>query len=442
MLIQFRVKNFKSFRDEQLLSLVASTDSDLPDNTSATQGLKKMRLVNSAVIYGANASGKSNLIDALAFMRNFVNKSAESRPDSDIPVNRFRLDLESQQQPTEFEIIFIHETVRYEYGFSVDNKRVQDEWLIAYPKGAAQTWFERPTHRDATEEDWYFGRHLKGEKNKLIPLTRPNVLFLSIGAKFNNPQLYSVYQWFTAGLDVVDSVTPALRLEFMTIERLLKNPDLWNYTQLLLKMADLGIINFSLKEEAAPFWVDVPDDASERMKDAFSFFPKINNDNSDDDTEPTQVTAIMQHQVHDEDTMGVGLGLDEESLGTRQLFGLSSLLFASLQVGSVLVIDELDTSLHPTLVRQLIAMFHHPQLNPHGAQLIFNTHDTTLLDLSLFRRDQIWFVEKDNCGASHLYPLLDFKPRKAEAVAKGYLQGRYGAIPFLGNIAELLGDGS
>ncbi len=441
MLIQFRVKNFKSFRDEQVLSLVASSDSDLPDNTSSIPSLRKMKLVKSAIMYGANASGKSNLVSALDFVKKFVAKSAEVRPDALVPIRQFQLDEETRTQPSEFEITFVHEGTRYEYGFSVDEKRVYDEWLIAFPKGSAQTWFERPADSDATEDEWYFGRYLKGEKNKLIPLTRPNVLFLSIAAKFNNPQLYSVYEWFTTHLDIIDDEIPDHLLEFITLKRIQKNDDLRNRVKNLLKIADLGILDFTIEESpAVSVSPDLPEDAPEEIKTLVSLISTMSESN--DGLQRKQLSVVMQHQMKEGDTIGVRFGINDESRGTRRLFGLSSLLFSVLQKGSVLIIDELDSSLHPVLARELLSMFHNPQINRNGAQIIFNTHDTTLLDLSLFRRDQIWFMEKDNQGASHLYSLLDFKPRKTEAIGKGYLQGRYGAIPFLSNIEEFLTYGS
>ena len=440
MLIQFRVKNFKSFKDEQILSLVASPDTNLSDNTISIRALRKMKLVKSAIMYGANASGKSNLVSAINFVKEFVTKSAVVRPDSLIPVRRFQLDTE-RKQPSEFEITFIHEEVRYEYGFSVDEKRIYDEWLIAFPKGVAQTWFERPTKSDASEEEWYFGRHLKGEKNKLIPLTRPNVLFLSVAAKFNNPQLSSIYEWFSEKLNIIDDETPSQILELMTLRTIQDSEDLHVKVRNLLKVADLGIVDFSVEETPVVNTpMDIPQDAPEQIKAFFSMLTKISQ-NSDSE-HMRQLSVAMRHQIEEGDTTGVKFGFNDESRGTRRLFGLSSLLFSVLQKGGLLVIDELDSSLHPVLARELLNMFHNPKINKNGAQLLFNTHDTTLLDLSLFRRDQIWFMEKDNRGISHLYSLLDFKPRKTEAISKGYLQGRYGAIPFLSNIEEFFAHGS
>jgi len=439
MLVQFRLKNYKSFNAEQVLSLAASSDTNLSNNRISPPALGRMKLVRSAVMYGANASGKSNLVSALKFVKDFVRKSYENSPDRPIPINSFQLDLEISKNPTEFEITFIHQDIRYEYGFSVDRERVHEEWLIAYPKRAAQVWFERPAKPEASETDWYFGRHLKGEKHKLIPLTRPNVLFLSVAAQFNHPQLSTVYEWFAQYLQVISDDLPKELLEFMTLRNVQKNKELYSKVKELLKIADLGIVDFSIEEQAAiSSPIDIPPEAPEEIKTLVDTIFRL----SIIDREARQIRVVMQHQIGPDEETGVRFNIKDESQGTRRLFGLSGLLFLALQEGAVLVIDELDASLHPVLARELVKMFHNPKINTHNAQIIFNTHDTTLLDLALFRRDQIWFIEKDRNGSSHLYSLLEFKPRKTEAISKGYLQGRYGAIPFLSNAEDFLAYGS
>ncbi|MFC1976125.1 ATP/GTP-binding protein [Chloroflexota bacterium] len=440
MLIQFRIKNFKSFNNEQVLSLVASADTDLPDNRVSTPALKTMKLIKSVIMYGANASGKSNLVSAIKFVKDFVRKSYENNPDAPIPIHPFRLDIESSENPTEFEITFIHKDIRYEYGFSADQDRVYEEWLIAYPKGAAQVWFERPSEPNAKETDWYFGRQLKGEKYKLVPLTRSNALFLSVAAQFNHPQLSTVYEWFAKYLQVISDDLPRELLEFITLRNVRKNKDLHSKVKNLLKIADLGIADFSIEEKSTmDSSINIPPDAPEEIRTLVDTISRLSETIG---KETKQISVVMQHQIRSDDDTGVRFNIRDESQGTRRLFGLSGLLFSTLQEGAVLIIDELDASLHPVLARELVKMFHNPKINTENAQIIFNTHDTTLLDLTLFRRDQIWFIEKDNSGSSHIYSLLEFKPRKTEAISKGYLQGRYGAIPFLSNVEDFLAYGS
>ncbi|MBI1882344.1 MAG: ATP-binding protein [Chloroflexi bacterium] len=423
MLIEFRVKNFKSFRDEQIFSMVASSDKSLPENTIATKLLGGRRLVRSAVLYGANASGKSNLVRALNFAQNFVEESAKRKRGTEISVQPFRLDSDSSKSPSEFEINFIHQEVRYQYSFSVGRQRVYEERLIAYPKNLPQIWFERAPKPDSEESDWYFGPQLKGEKRRLVSVTRPDVLFLSVAATFNHEQLSNVYEWFSDYLVVIDTSRDVDFLEQRTAEWVKKNESLYEPIQALLELADLGIINISIEENT--YTEDkLPTDMPDELRSYF--------------LERKYMEVQMRHRTGDSDSLGVLFPIEDESLGTRRLLGISGPWTDALIHGFIVVVDELDASLHPLLVRFLVNLIHNPKINRQNGQLIFNTHDTTLLDPTLFRRDQVWFVEKDNAGVSHLYPLLDFSPRKEESLAKGYLQGRYGAIPFIGELSPEL----
>lgn len=401
--------------------MVASSDKSLPENTSEIPDLG-MNLLRSAVVYGANASGKSNLMEALMTMRDLVTQSVEIEPGAIIPVTPFLLDKDFAQGSSSFEISFIQEDIRYEYGFSVDSEYVHEEWLNAYPKGRTQTWFER-SRTSATEADnWYFGPNLKGEKKTIAQMVRPNALFLSVAAKFAHDQLTPVYEWFSNSLRGVNLGSHLSRraIEEFTMNMVDSSPEIRSLIVTLLRKADLGISNIevskrSLSEIDAPMEMFSPEFRARLM-------------------ESETVEARMMHSTED---VEVPFAWEDESCGTRRLFAISGPWLYSLHNGMVLIVDEIDSSLHPALVRTLIQMFHNSEINLNDGQLIFNTHDTTQLDGTLFRRDQIWFVEKDASGASHLYPLLDFKPRKGEALEKGYLQGRYGAIPFIGELKEL-----
>ncbi|MGB0386258.1 MAG: AAA family ATPase [Ardenticatenaceae bacterium] len=412
MLVEFRVKNFKSFQDESVLSMVASSDRSWPNHTITTKSFKH-KLLRSAVIYGANASGKSNLIEAFIFADHFIRKSARNEPHEPIDVKPFLLDNESRQTPSEFEFSFIHHQVLYQYGFSVDNQRVHSEWLIASPKGRAQIWFERTLEDEKNNEyEWYFGPNLKGKKAQQRDLTTPNSLFFSVAVAFNNQQLARVYEWFTNHFQFIGSESSNL-LTRVTALQSLKSEQIHSSVQKILKIADLGVVDFSVEEVKL---------TEEDLRDV-----------------PAELRPLLlgeeQLRIHMEhrDKLGqsVPFAFEDESLGTRRLFALSIALIDVLSKGHVIVIDELDASLHPWIIKALVTLFNDPDSNPHNAQLIFNTHDVTLFDLSIFRRDQIWLIEKDQGGASHLYPLLKFSPRKNEALTKGYLQGRYGAIPFV-----------
>jgi AAA15 family ATPase/GTPase len=422
MLIEFRVANFKSFREEQVLSMIASSDKSLPGNIITAEVLGDHGLVSSAVIYGANASGKSNLVDAFDFVASLVRSSVEREPDSKIPTRPFLLDGKSVESPSSFEFSFIHKDVRYQYGFSVDRKRVHEEWLIAYPRGRAQTWFERPSDGPEDPDNWYFGPKLGGDKKRLVRLLRPNVLFLSVAAQFAHEQLSPVYDWFSGSLHTakLEDFASIRAMEQYTARSLLKDERLRTGMKGLLRHADLGISDVVVKARSLAD-VELPLEMfSEEARSQL--------------LQQEYFEVRMQHQAEGYADASVFLSLDEESCGTRRFFALTVPWLHSLMRGYTLVVDEIDSSLHPSLVRALIEMFHNPELNRKGAQLIFNTHDTTQLDQTLFRRDQIWLVEKDDAGASHIYPLLEFRPRKGEALEKGYLQGRYGAIPFIGSL--------
>lgn len=430
MLVEFKLKNFLSFKDEQVLSLVASTDKSHLTNIFENGALPNKKLLRSTVIYGANASGKSNLVKALDVARDAVRRSADMNPDATFNVTGFLLNKESAKRPSEFELTFIHEDVRYQYGFIVDQYRVYGEWLFAYPKLAPQLWFERKWIEEKEEYDWHFGSYLKGEKNKLTPLTRDNVLFLSLAAKFNHEQLTMVYSWFTKHLKTVESQDNLGMFELRMLRIIERNPELHSPLNKLLRTADLGIVDFILEKEQIEYEDSIPDSTPENFRkviQSLNDFIKVQRVEHDF----ARVNVLMRHNASDDPQSSIPFQFRDESLGTRRLFMVGILLFKALMDGNTLVIDELDTSLHPILVRALVDLFNSPVTNPNNAQLIFNTHDTNLLDSDIFRRDQIWFTEKDNVGASHLYSLLEFSPRKTEAFEKGYLQGKYGAIPII-----------
>jgi predicted ATPase len=436
MLIEFKLKNYRCFREENAISMIAGPGKELMENTTSHKGLGKMRLVRSAVVYGPNASGKSNLVEGIKFVGDFVRRSHERGPETSIPVQSFRLSSACIEQPSEFEITFLHKDVRYQYGFLVDSTRVREEWLISYPKGPARTLFQRTAKDDSGESDWYFGPFLKGEKNKLASLTRPDVLFLSVAAQFNHQQLSDVYRWFARQLKVVGADRSSSGfLEAWTTDmvRRQKDEELLAQIRGLISVADLGIVGLNI-EKVARGTPDLPEEMPQEVREVIMEVASL--------AEKTdQYEARMVHRAEGGTTKGIAFSIEDESLGTRRLFGLGGMALLALKRGSVLVVDELDSSLHPLLARSIVELFHNPKTNPNDAQLIFNTHDAILLDAATFRRDQVWFTEKDIYGASNIYPLLDYSPRKGEALGKGYLYGKYGAIPIIGSMERLADHG-
>ncbi|RME61408.1 ATP-binding protein [Candidatus Parcubacteria bacterium] len=427
MLIEFRVKNFRSFRDEQVLNLTASRIKDIEEgrvfsvDSSDSSDSSKSRLLKSAVIYGANASGKSNLLKAMAFMRSFVCGSAEGQAGDEIEVEPFRLDKKCADQPSSFEVHFIQAGVRYQYGFSVDRSRVREEWLFAYPLGRPQRWFERTWDDNAGDMEWEFGPNFKGERAKLARMTRENALYLSLGPKFNHPQLTPVFKWFRENLRGIMRLSARESLAHYTAMRCEDDSAFRERALQLLKDADFGIDG--LEVERRTFSEDeLPQDMPEEIKKSIlkrmkgrKFF---------------EVRTI--HHMTD-DGREVPFDLNEESDGTQNFFALIGPWLDVLNHGYTLFVDELESSMHPLLAKKLVSMFHDPNINTKGAQLVFTTHDTTLLDANLFRRDQVFFTEKDDRKGTHLFSLLEYSPRKNEALQKGYLAGRYGALPYLGD---------
>ncbi|HKM54893.1 MAG TPA: ATP-binding protein [Isosphaeraceae bacterium] len=426
MLIEFRIGNYRSYATEKRFSMVAGSGTELPDNTFKAQGFERHPLLRSAAIYGANASGKSNLIRAAWFVRRFIVRSMEvTQVEGSVRVESFLLDSTLATKPSEFEITFLLGGIRHDYGFVVSTKRVHEEWLTVYPKGKPQEWFHRTVDEQGTSK-WSFSRtHLRGGKLQLAGRTLETALFLSVAARWNHSQIEPIYRWFRDRFRVLIQES---KLYGRTRQKLLEDPSFKSWATGVLTSADTGIHRFLVREreQGKERW-------SERFFIASEPYASLDNDIEHDlgnFLDDFMVEVRTTHRLPGT-TMEVEWDIDLESNGTQMMLQLLGPIYEALQVGGVLFIDELDTSLHPHLTRQLVRLFHDPESNPKGAQLIFTTHDTSLLDPTLFRRDQIWFTAKDASGATDLYSLDDYKPRKDEAIQKGYLAGRYGAVPIL-----------
>lgn len=419
MLVEFRTKNFRSLRDEQVLSLVASTDKTLLDTHALDTGLKAApHLLKSAVVYGANASGKSNLIKALQYMRGVVLESAAMQPGQTFDrLHPFKLDATSGSLPTEFEVTFIIDGVRYQYGFAMNTQRIVSEQLLVYKAFKPQRWFERHFDAESGKYVYEFGPSLKGAKNLWEGATRPNALFLSMAVQLNSDALRPVFDWFANRLVIFNEQSP-LSPQFSV--QMLKQEAQRKAICEFLRAADISITDIEVATKQAMVHSIRFDLATGKREE----------EAGEQAVEEVKFHHITQHGKAVFDLM-------DESSGTRNLLFLTGPILDILNKGLTLVVDELDTSLHTLLVQGLVRMFHRPEVNTGGAQLVFTTHDTSLLDAyGLFRRDQVWFVEKRPDQSSSLYPLLDFSPRKNEALERGYLQGRYGALPFLRSQAQ------
>jgi hypothetical protein len=414
MLVEFSAKNFRSLRDEQTLSMVSSPDrSHLATHTIETGVRSVPRLNRAGVIYGANASGKSNLIFGLTTMRNLVLQSTSMldavRAEQYTP---YRLQRSSAGDPSEFEISLLLDGVRYQYGFSYDAQRIRDEWLIVYKSGKGQSWFDRRWNDAKGEHEWGpFSSYFTGSKETWRQATRPGALFLTTAIQLNNEQLKPLWNWFTDGLVIVNW-SGAFGIG-TTLQRM-DDPAFKERALNLLRAADLHIADIEV--ESVP-----GHQLAFRLEAGKS--PEFS-------TSPQNLPLVkFVHKLEGEDA--VAFDGRFESAGTQRLLSYIGPIVDVLESGKLLVVDEFDSSLHPMVVRFVLSLFHDPDASKRGAQLWMTTHDTSLLDTELLRRDQFWFMDKDDRQASRLYPLTDFSPRKGEALEKAYLRARYGGVPFI-----------
>lgn len=410
MLLEFRVRNYRSIRDEQALTLIASGDKELAATHLASTGLKSApHALRTLVVYGPNASGKSNLLRALDYLRAVVAESATViQPGQTYNVQPFKLDPATAHQPTEFEITFLLSGVRHQYAFAMTPQRIVSESLLVY-RSIKPTQLYSRQHVDGDRYNYEFSTYLTGPRKLWQESTRPNALFLSMAAQLNSEQLSPVFNWIVRNMTFLPAgaaVFPDLTTALLTTEQ--------GRTSIreFLSAADISIADVQAisRKGMQAQWVMSASGVQQASQEEREFLLPV--------FEHTTPKGSAKFELHD------------ESEGTQRLYGLIAPVLDCLRDGRVLVVDELDSSLHTLLVRRLVTMFQTPELNPNGAQLIFSTHDTSLLDHTLFRRDQIWFTEKDADQATCLYPLTDFSPRKHEAWERGYLAGRYGAVPF------------
>jgi predicted ATPase len=409
MLLEFRVRNYRSIRDEQALNLTASGDKELAATHLAATGLKAApHALRSAVVYGPNASGKSSLLRALDYMRAVVAESATViQPGQTYNVQPFKLDPATAHRPTEFEITFLLSGVRHQYAFAMTPQRIVSESLLVYRSSKPTQLFSRQ-HDGGDGDDYEFSAYLTGPRKLWQESTRPNALFLSMAAQLNSEQLSPVFNWIVRNITFLPAgatVSPDFTTALLATEQ--GRASIRDF----LSAADISIADVQAvpRKGMQAQWVMSASGLQASQEEREFLMPVF---------EHSTPKGSARFELHD------------ESEGTQRLYGLIAPVLDCLRNGHVLVVDELDSSLHTLLVRRLITLFQTPALNPNGAQLIFSTHDTSLLDYTLFRRDQIWFTEKDADQATRLYPLTDFSPRKQEAWERGYLTGRYGAVPF------------
>ena len=412
MLIEFTVENFRSFKKKQTFSLLASKDKELLDQN--TFSVSKYNLLKTAIVYGANASGKSTLFMALISLLEFsVLSGPRSQKGDSISISPFMLDVNNQNEPSFFEILFMLDNkdstpIRYRYGIKLDRKHVIEEYLFAVNKIKEVNLFDR-IEQSITPNKTYFPE----SETFSTKIVRDNASYLSVCAQNNGEISGKIIKYFqriavTSGID-----TPP----FITMERINQGENLNRITK-FLQFADIQVQG--LKKQRTPVTFDIPDpDLAEFFKKKF---PNAENDQ----------ISYAHNLYNGKEKKGFWYFTEElESLGTRKLFNYAGVILPILDNGGVLFIDEFDSSLHPIIVENIIRLFNDKRLNKNNAQLIVSCQSVSLMTNKLFRRDQIWLCEKDKYGASEIYSLMDFEDlvRKDANFNKNYLAGKYGAIP-------------
>lgn len=419
VLVSFAVENVRSYRERTELTLLAgrTRTESFVQQVWLEPSDQTIDVLRSAGVFGANASGKSALLFALDDLRDMVLDSFRvGGPDTTIPRRPFRLNETSPSQPSIFEIELVLDNVRWQYGCSITDQRVVSEYAYHFPNGRQALVFDREG------ADIRLGAPMRSLKSSLLPIVRPNALLLSAaGAIAENP-LTSLFTWFQRNLWLAETGTRGLRAA--RTAQMLEDQAQRQRVLGLLQAADLGLVDIKRREPHPDF-----------VEKVRSLVSELNGTQTaaDTDDHDVRVDDLLQ-MVHQGANGPVEFDQFDESVGTLVWVALIGPVLDALDGGKVLMADELDASLHPHLVQQLVDLFQSPDTNPRCAQLLFNAHDVTVLGDSEQRclgRDQIWLTEKDNHGASSLTPLSDYRVRNDEALERRYLQGRYGGVPVL-----------
>ncbi|EDO8911745.1 AAA family ATPase, partial [Campylobacter coli] len=388
----------------------------------------KLKLLKSSVLYGANASGKSNIIKALAIMKKIVISSANGQRGDKLPIIPFLLGNEDNKS-TKFEIIFIQNDTKYQYGFILNSEKILEEWLLVFGESnRAQKWFERIYNEKEEKYNYSFGAKFLGSKQLWENSTRDNALFLSVAIQLNNEQLKPVFDFFLKYIRVTctdswndgqEVTIDILRQDKQKIISYLKRADL-DIEDIVVEETELNKTN--LMQE------NIPQEIKQMMQTDLEKGARLKK---------TDIKTIHTNQQGKQILFDM---LELESQGTQKFFKLIGPWVEALEQGYTIVVDELNTHLHPLMTKFLVNLFHNENLNKSNAQLIFTTHDTSILNQDVFRRDQIWFCEKQN-KATKLYPLSDFKVRKDKTnLENDYLLGRFGALPYFKEILSFWSD--
>lgn len=421
MLLRFAVENHLSICERQELSFAASSLKDQSDGLIDCEAVDSGAVVPAVVIYGANASGKTNFVNALSTMRGMVLWSqTKGEPGGGVPRQEYLLDPSFSEKPSCFEIDFVLDGIRYHYGFEATDEAFTSEWLYEIPKAHRRRLYERK------EQEFDFGRWLKGQNHNISRLTRSNSLFLSAAAQNGHELLSRVYKYFQditfSGSISIPGVEASSRVKGDGVDGRVID---------FLKSINTGVIGYQKKE------TELPEDIRAKHRELREVLERITGDTIE--LKPGDEEKVVQIELAHRGRGGevVHFDLDLESAGTRRLLIILSQTFKAIDEGFPIIIDELDASLHTYASEAILRLFCSPKVNSSGAQLIATTHDTNLMRSNVLRRDQLWFADKSTEGATEIYPLTDIRTRKGDNVELGYLQGRYGAVPSDDPVAAL-----
>lgn len=423
MLLRFACSNFKSIKDRQEILFTAAKGVKGHEDSLIDVPGSKLKALPVTAIYGPNASGKTSLLEAFDFMRRVILEShTDWKPGAGIPRPYHRLDPMCADEVSGFEVDFVYQDVRYQYGFTCTSERFEREWLYAYPKKLKQVWIERGFEK----ENW-FGSALSGEKELLQRVTRADSLALSACGVANNVQLMKIFEFFITGIHIIDPDSGPFHTLLTA-----GNTKYYELMQNFVRHADIGVSKFTVEMD-----INENKNTSASNRKIHNFVGQFSE--SLGDKLKRLATAEFKVNFCHAGSEGGEIEFDpnDESRGTLRWMELAGPVLLTVNFGGVLLVDEIEASLHPRLCRILIRLFMDKKTNPHSAQLIFTSHNTGLLSRGILRRDEIWLTEKDTEGGSHYYPLSDFKIGDKEDVEELYLDGRVGAVPYIGGFEEL-----
>jgi hypothetical protein len=428
MLISFKVSNYRSFRDEAVLSMMAK---GLKEHKESLIPYGSKKVLPAAALYGKNGGGKSNLLRAFWLGVQFVRNAQRTQHEkASIPVQPFLLNDYSQNEPTAFEFTYVQDGVKYIYGFSATRTKIVTEYLYHSPKGQKATIFERKG------QEFSFPVDTEKKKKELISeAVGPNQLYFAVSCTMNYKPCIAAMKWFRESVIFSRDYTD---IPNQIIEHA-EDPGMLKAIVTAAQKADLGIqdMTFEISNKELSRYEDLPDNMPEDLKTALQNLMKALASAPNEAEARLRVSELKATSLH----YGISktgeikyypLELADESDGTKHLMALAPAIEKTLSTGGILIVDEIEKEMHPLLVEYIVARYQSKKSNKTGAQIVFTTHNTELLNMEVLRRDQVYFVDKDNkTGVSELYNITEFSPHPDENIRKGYLVGKYGATPKL-----------